>query len=115
MGSIGPSEVLIVLLVALIVLGPNRLPDAARQVGRALAELRRLSAGFQEEIRGAFEETTGTPAPPRAGELYAEAPTAFDGDPVRPLPGVTSGPPAGGYGASSDRADDRPGSGDGER
>ncbi|HEX2849448.1 MAG TPA: twin-arginine translocase TatA/TatE family subunit [Acidimicrobiales bacterium] len=102
MGSIGPSEVLVVLLVALIVLGPNRLPDAARQLGRAVAELRRLSAGFQEDMRGAFEEATRTPAPSYGDEPRPEPPPAVDGDALPPLPGLTPGPPAGGYGTDSD-------------
>ena len=76
MGSIGPSEVLVVLLVALIVLGPNRLPDAARSLGRAVAELRRMSAGFQEEMRGAFEEATCAADPPRADVLAPAGETA---------------------------------------
>ena len=44
-----------ILLVALIILGPQRLPEAARQVGRAMSELRRLSSGFQAEMRDAME------------------------------------------------------------
>ena len=67
MGSVGASELLIILLVALLVLGPERLPEAARQVGRAIGELRRMSAGFQAEIRDALEPPVpGTPPP--AGE-----------------------------------------------
>jgi Tat protein translocase TatB subunit len=41
MGSLGAPEILVILVVALLVLGPNRLPEAARQAGRALAEVRR--------------------------------------------------------------------------
>ena len=54
MGSIGAPEVLVVLLVALIVLGPQRLPEFARQAGRALAEFRRVTSGFQDELRDAL-------------------------------------------------------------
>lgn len=67
MGSIGPAEILVVLVVALIVLGPNRLPEAARSAGKALAELRRVSAGVQSEVRDAFAEPPPTyPKPPPA-------------------------------------------------
>src|SRR5688572_21103178 len=45
------------MLLALIVLGPQRLPDAARQVGKAMGELRRLSSGFQAELKQALDET----------------------------------------------------------
>lgn len=68
MGSIGPSEVLVVLVVALLVLGPKRLPEAARQIGRAVSEIRRVSAGFQAEIRDALNEPQAytPPVPPPA-------------------------------------------------
>ena len=49
--SLGPAEILVVLLVALIVLGPARLPEAGRQVGKALAEVRRWSSAVQDEMR----------------------------------------------------------------
>ena len=39
MFNIGGGEVLVIALIALIVLGPQRLPDAARQVGKAMGEL----------------------------------------------------------------------------
>ena len=63
MGSIGAPEILVILVVALLVLGPDRLPDAARQVGRVLAELRRMSSGFQAELRDAMAAPVpGSPA-----------------------------------------------------
>ncbi|MEX2292485.1 MAG: Sec-independent protein translocase protein TatB [Acidimicrobiales bacterium] len=57
MFNIGGGEVVVIALVALIVLGPQRLPDAARQAGKMLADLRRLSSGFQDELKGAFDDS----------------------------------------------------------
>ena len=54
--NIGTPELLVVLVVALLVLGPTKLPEAARQVGRAMAHLRNLSAGFQAEVRDAMQD-----------------------------------------------------------
>jgi sec-independent protein translocase protein TatB len=54
--NVGTPELLVILLVALIVLGPNKLPDAARQVGRFMGEFRRMSSGFQNELRDAMQE-----------------------------------------------------------
>lgn len=65
MGSIGAPEILVILVVALLVLGPERLPEAARQVGRAVAEMRRISSGFQAEMRDAMQTpVAGPPVPP---------------------------------------------------
>ena len=65
--NLGPAEIVAILVVALIVLGPKRLPEAGRQVGRAIAEVRRWSQGFQSEIRSAIEaepEPARAPSPP---------------------------------------------------
>jgi Tat protein translocase TatB subunit len=54
--NIGGLEVLFVMIVALIVLGPTKLPEAARQVGRFVSEIRRISSGFQKEFREAVQD-----------------------------------------------------------
>jgi sec-independent protein translocase protein TatA len=46
MPSIGPMELVVVLVIALAVLGPRRLPDAGRAVGRGLRE-------FKDAVTGA--------------------------------------------------------------
>jgi Tat protein translocase TatB subunit len=52
-GNIGTPELFVVLIVALLVLGPNRLPQAARSFGKAMAEFRRVTGGLQAEMRDA--------------------------------------------------------------
>ena len=54
--NIGGWEVLIIFLVALLVLGPERLPDAAKQVGRMMSEFRKISSGFQREMKEAMKD-----------------------------------------------------------
>ena len=49
--SVGPAEILIILVVALLVFGPQRLPEVGRQVGSALRELRRM----QDTVRGELD------------------------------------------------------------
>ena len=56
MFNIGGMELLVIGLVALVVLGPDKLPGAIRQVGHVAGELRRLSQGFQTDLRGALTE-----------------------------------------------------------
>jgi sec-independent protein translocase protein TatB len=55
MFNIGGGELIVIMLLALIVLGPQRLPDAARQIGKTMGELRRLSTGFQNEMKHALD------------------------------------------------------------
>jgi sec-independent protein translocase protein TatB len=54
--NIGGGEFLVIFLVALIVLGPTKLPEAARQMGNILGEFRRISSGFQSELKGALND-----------------------------------------------------------
>ena len=56
MFNVGGPELLVIFLVALIVLGPGKLPDAARQLGKAVQEFRRMSTGVRSELRDALNE-----------------------------------------------------------
>ena len=53
MFGIGVPELLVILVVALIVLGPKRLPEVAKALGKGLAEFRRATSDLTEELRGA--------------------------------------------------------------
>ena len=59
MGNLGGGEILVILLVGLLVLGPQRLPTVGRQVARMVTEIRRVSSGFQEEFRAALDDPLG--------------------------------------------------------
>ena len=81
--NLGTGELLVIFLVALIVLGPTKLPDAARQMGRMVAELRRLSTGFQDEMRAAMQEPTPTLPPlPSVADATPEPPHETTTPPV---------------------------------
>jgi Tat protein translocase TatB subunit len=54
--NVGPEKLILLLVIALIVLGPKRLPDAARALGRAVGELRRVSGHLQDEVRDALAD-----------------------------------------------------------
>jgi len=51
--NVGGWEVLVILLLALIVLGPERLPEAARQVGKMVSTVRGMANGFTREFQEA--------------------------------------------------------------
>lgn len=68
-------EILVILVVALVVVGPSKLPESGRQVGKALAEFRRWSSGVQSELRGALRE----PPPARPRPTASPTPEPPDG------------------------------------
>jgi len=51
--NIGMPELLVILTVGLIVLGPKRLPEVARFLGKAMAEFRKATAGLTDELESA--------------------------------------------------------------
>jgi Tat protein translocase TatB subunit len=55
MFNVGGGEIIVVLLLALVILGPDKLPEAAHKAGKFLHEFRRMTSGFQEEVRSAMD------------------------------------------------------------
>jgi TatA/E family protein of Tat protein translocase len=51
-GSIGPAELVLIFVIALLVFGPKKLPEIGRSVGKALREFKKTS----EEIKSRIEE-----------------------------------------------------------
>ena len=96
MFNVGGGELIVIMVIALIVLGPKRLPDAARQIGKTMGDIRRLSSGFQNEIRTALEDEPKR-VPSRAETAPAEvapAEPAAPEHPVRRQPLVAAPEPA---------------------
>src|SRR5688572_2568498 len=53
MFGVGPEELVLLLIIALIVLGPERMPKMARDLGRVVGDLRRTSDELREEFLNA--------------------------------------------------------------
>jgi sec-independent protein translocase protein TatA len=67
MPSLGPAEILVILVVALLVFGPNKMPEIAKQVGKGFREFRRVQQHLKSELRDVVAEfdsptTSGTPS-----------------------------------------------------
>jgi sec-independent protein translocase protein TatB len=56
MFNLSGSEIVFLLLIALIVLGPEKLPEAVRKFGQVYAEIKKMSSGFQSELKTALDE-----------------------------------------------------------
>ena len=81
MFGIGSGELILLLIVALIVLGPERMPKLARDLGRAVAEFRKTS----DELRGEFlnaDKYLEAPVTPAAPVAAVAAIAATDGPEV---------------------------------
>jgi TatA/E family protein of Tat protein translocase len=91
--NVGPTELIVILLIALIVFGPKRLPEVGRTVGKSLREFRRASQDLRDELNLNLEDEdlpADRPAPGEPGhekwrttplETTPEAPEALDGPP----------------------------------
>jgi sec-independent protein translocase protein TatA len=84
MPSLGPAEILVILVVVLLVFGPNKMPEIGRQLARGVREFRRVQQHLSSEFRSVVSEfdvddsdhhddATSRPPPP-------------GGDPVPTLP-----------------------------
>jgi sec-independent protein translocase protein TatB len=86
MFGLGMGEIMIVLVVALLVLGPGKLPEAAKQIGKGIRELRRHTRDLQTTIESDAElgstvrelksvlrgDEITPPAPPPPPSIFAE-------------------------------------------
>ena len=68
-GTLGGPEVILILVVALIVFGPRRLPEIGKSMGKMLAEFRKASNDFKRTIEDELEaeksrESQPAPVPP---------------------------------------------------
>jgi sec-independent protein translocase protein TatA len=52
----GPLELMVILVIALIVLGPQKLPEAARSVGRGMRELKESLTADDDDERDTYDE-----------------------------------------------------------
>ena len=79
MPQIGPLEIAVVLLIALLVFGPNRLPELARQVGGALRELKRIQGNLRADLHEMMaDESDGAAPPPTLPPKVEGAPEVVD-------------------------------------
>ena len=84
--NIGPGELIIVLIIALIVVGPGKLPDVGAALGKSIKEFRKAATDVKDATN------LDAPAPAAAPNTIADAPVAVA--PVTPEPAPVAAAPA---------------------
>ena len=91
-GTLGGQEIIFILIIALIVFGPRKLPEMGKSLGKMMAEFRKASADFKRTVEDEVEAEKHTPTSLPAAAVVVPA----DGIPVAPLdpePELTTHPP----------------------
>ncbi len=86
MFGMGGTEILVILIVALLFLGPDKLPEAAKSISKGIRDLRKQTREFQETIEA--DEKIGGAIRDIKSALNGEEPRKVR--PPRPLPGATT-------------------------
>jgi len=106
MFGIGIPELLVIMVVALIVLGPQRLPEVAKALGKALAEFRRATGDLSEELGNAKvmleEEIRQAERTARAKSQHTAPPQAGSASTAKPL---QTAPPQAGSASTEEQKD----------
>lgn len=79
MFNLGPGEIILILLAALLIFGPKKLPELGKSLGQGIREFRRGTSGLKEELESSFKDE---PAPART--VIAPAAAEKVAEPERP-------------------------------
>ena len=69
MFNIGGGELLVIFLVVLIFIGPTKLPEVARTLGKIASSIKKMNTNFQDEMKRSFDEPIETLARERGHAL----------------------------------------------
>ena len=101
MPFLGPLELITIAVVALIVFGPEKLPDVARTVGKTLGEVRKVASDMRAEFQEGMSIEDDKDVPPEAKrpvERARAADRAISRVPPRETPEISNKPDAGAVG-----------------
>ncbi len=77
MFNLGPLELMAIFVVALLVFGPDKLPEMGRQIGKAVREFRKFQESMQGQVRDVLEPIAGPIVP--NGNIVGPQPTNIRG------------------------------------
>jgi TatA/E family protein of Tat protein translocase len=86
MPQIGPFELLVILLLALIILGPSRLPDLANALGRSIREFRKGASDVEESVNPRPAPAQSATLPPNTLSTPLQPNTLSGAGAAEPVP-----------------------------
>jgi sec-independent protein translocase protein TatB len=84
MFGLGFGEILIILVLALVLLGPQKLPEVAKQLGKGMRDFKKASDGLKDQFEKEFYADERKPERPRPAPPTAAAPVPAG--PAKPVP-----------------------------
>ena len=96
-GSIGGTELILILVIALLIFGPRKLPELGRSLGRGLAEFRKASTEFKNTLEKEIASEDGVNVVGEVQSAAREVTKAIEGAtaPEAPAPTVVDKPKTG--------------------
>src|SRR5487761_2773809 len=94
MPNIGPVELVIILVIALLVIGPGKLPDVGSALGKSIREFRKAASDVQESVKLDAPVVPAAPTPAPAAPAPVAPPTpvvAVPPAPAEPVPNTLAG------------------------
>ncbi len=97
MFGIGMTELVVILVIALLVIGPKKLPDVARSIGKGLREFRQATTDLKEEFQGEglddLDLETTVSLDDEQGENHKKEENPLESEPTRVIDSETELPP----------------------
>jgi len=94
MPNIGAPELIIILVIALLILGPGKLPEVGASIGKSIREFRKASSDLSDSVNVSVDTSPLPPTPPAAAAPGAPPAVDAPAAPVAPAAPTAQAAPA---------------------